>query len=173
MDTPPNSRYLLDNNQKSGDSMTLFNMRASRATRTLAALTFVIAATSTSAAFAATGSDALPRSVRFYFGVSAGSGDSQDFAGRGVGAATPTVLCSDADNSGGNNTYTAQLLWNRTLQPDDVLRSKALRYNQGLYGSATFSTYSSRQYHTYANWSAVPSAPDSADGYARDGYAGC
>ncbi|MDR6175495.1 hypothetical protein QE364_000114 [Nocardioides zeae] len=143
----------------------------SRLIRITAAAAFVIGATAT-AAHAATGSTPLARSVVFYFGETSGSGDSKDFAGYGIGAPVGTRLCSDADNYG-NNSYGAQFIRNRTLQPDDVLKDVTRTYNQGLYTSASFNTYSNYQYHTRAAWSAVPSAPNNASGFARSGSGGC
>lgn len=111
-------------------------------------------------AWARTGYDANPRSVVFYFGETAGQGDSQNFAGYGS-----VKLCTDANNSGGNNSYGAQYIRNRTAAPDVVLRDYNVRYGQAAFASGTFNTSSGDRFHTKAAWSAVPSAPNNVSGF--------
>lgn len=133
----------------------------SRGARVAVLAATVVIATS-GAAHALTGSLALSKSVNFYYGETAGSGDSQDFDGYGT-----AKMCARSEGYS-SQTYVAQYLRNRTLQPDDKLKDVLLAYNAYVapnsYGSATFSTASSSRYHTTAIWPAVPSAPNNAVG---------
>lgn len=112
-------------------------------------------------AWARTGYDANAKSVVFYFGETAGQGDSQNFAGYGS-----VKLCTDADNSGGNGSYGAEYIRNRGGGlPDDSLLKYNVSYSQGAFASGSFNTSSADRFHTKAVWGGVPSAPDNADGF--------
>lgn len=126
----------------------------------LVVISLLLILTAAGAAFARTGYDANPRSVVFYFGETSGNGDSQDFSGYGL-----VKLCTDGDNVGGGNSYVGQYLRNRTLAKDEILKDVSLRYDAAPYASGNFQTTSDNNYHTYAGWSAVPSAPDTASGF--------
>lgn len=133
-----------------------------RRTTRVTALAAIICTATAGAAFAITGSVAQARQVVFYYGETSGNGDSKDFSGYGT-----AKLCADAPGATSNNNFGVQSLRNRTLQPDDVLKDRLLAYSSARYLSASFSTSSSSKYHTYVNWSAVPSANDAANGYSR------
>lgn len=122
-------------------------------------------------AWAKTGAVSNPRSVVFYFGEQAGSGSSDYFAGYGN-----VKLCTDADNSGGGNSYGAQYYRKRAgAIPDAQLLDFNIRYNQSAFQSSRFNTDSGNDYQTRVAWSAVPSAPNDADGFvaSRTGSLSC
>lgn len=132
--------------------------------RALCVAALLVGGTAT-AAWATTGYVANPRSVVFYYGETAGNGDSQNFTGTGS-----VRMCANSDGASTGNTYVAQYLRNRTAFPDVVLKDASVAYNQGLYESGAFSIDTSNTYHTKSSWSAVPSAPDSYSGYVSTRY---
>ncbi|GAA1947245.1 hypothetical protein GCM10009798_02870 [Nocardioides panacihumi] len=144
-------------------------LRRSRGPRVLAIVLGTLLAT-TATAYATTGTAQLSRGVRFYFGQTAGHGDSDNFTGYGPAGSTIAWLCSDANNAGGNNSYNAAFIRNKSLAPDVTLKKISRLYNQGVYRSAGIDTDSYTRYHTYVSWSAVPAAANSVSGFARDGF---
>jgi hypothetical protein len=125
-------------------------------------LALLLALMTGGAAYATTGSTANPRSVIFYYGETAGAGDSDNFSGYGA-----VTMCMNSNGApvGNGNTYVGDYRLNRTLQPDDVIKSVNWGYRQGQYQSGNFNTSSDKKYHTRSGWSAVPSAPDWYKGY--------
>jgi hypothetical protein len=89
------------------------------------------------------------------------------YATTGSTANPRSVMCMNSIGApvGNGNTYVGDYRLNRTLQPDDVIKSVNWGYRQGQYQSGNFNTSSDKKYHTRSGWSAVPSAPDWYKGY--------
>lgn len=138
-------------------------MRRARVPKSVRALLVVLAflAATGGAAWARTGYDANARSVVFYFGETAGAGDSRDFAGYGS-----VKLCTDGDNSGGGGTYNAQYRHNRGGLPDETVVELYQSYKEPARSSGNFTNSSSANYHTNASWAQVTAAADNVSGFS-------
>jgi len=123
---------------------------------------------SAGAAFADTGTFVSQAGqVVFYYGISGGHGTSKHWGG-----GFTDKFCQDAPGATSFNTFVGQYLRDRTLQADDVIKSRMSAYAEGKYTSASFSTSGSSNYHTDVGWSYVSSAGSGANGYSR-GNGGC
>jgi|SRR5664279_6342835 len=126
---------------------------------TLSVVLFVATA---GAAFADTGTYIrYAKKVEFFFAESAGDASSYDFSGYGT-----AKLCADAPTSSSRTFYVAYM-WNRTLQPDDIMKEQFRVYSDPRYVSASFSTQSDRKYHTDATWNYVPNVIAETHGYSK------
>ncbi len=100
--------------------------------------------------------------IVFYYDVSSGSADSQDFAGYGSAS-----LCADVPSSNETFSFNAKYRRNLTAWPDDTIRDVSRQYNWARWISSSFSTSSSNNYHTYAAWTYTGNKSGQPNGYSR------
>jgi hypothetical protein len=126
------------------------------------ALLLIVATAGT--AYAATGYRANPHSVTYYYGVSGGQGDSDNFKGYG-----DVTLCMNNQGvpKGSAQTVTGTYFHNRKFQPDELWYQAGSAYAYGEYQSAKISPTPKKSYtfHVRAKWQAVPKAADGKKGY--------
>lgn len=102
------------------------------------------------------------KQVVFYYDISSGNGDSNDFNGYGSAA-----LCADAPGASSPNTFGAAFVRNRTGLPDSTVSSFDRAYSQAQYTGGSFSTSGSDRFHTNAGWSYAGALPGSPNGFSR------
>lgn len=102
------------------------------------------------------------KQVVFFYDISSGNGDSNNFSGYGSAA-----LCADALGATSNNTFEASFVRNRTGLPDSTVQSFDRAYSQSQYTQGNFGTSSGDRFHTNAGWSYAGALPGSPNGFSR------
>jgi hypothetical protein len=106
------------------------------------------------------------RQVAFYYNVSGGNCDSNDFMG--YGSATLRADAPGCCNPQSQDYFNSYYLKNRTGLPDTVLKWLDTKYNYSEKVTPSFSTSASSKYHTNALWGKIsPSQAGNPSGYSR------
>ena len=137
-------------------------MSISRRSRIVGTTVLALVVGTGGTAYAAGTYTAQAKQVVFFYDISSGNGDSNDFSGFGSAA-----LCADAPGATSVNTYGASFIQNLTARPDQVRLSFDSSYRSPQVIKGNTSTSSSNRFHTNAGWSYAGNQAGAPNGFSR------